>query len=102
MLRAVFTLALVLFSLPSFPQSYPARAVRIVVPFGVGGPADLYARYLGAKLQEALGHPFVVEDRPGGGAIVGTDAVAKADAGGSERDLERFVPLIRKAGIRID
>jgi tripartite-type tricarboxylate transporter receptor subunit TctC len=82
MLRAVFTLALVLFSLPSFPQNYPARTVRIVVPFGVGGPADLYARYLGAKLQEALGRPFVVEDRPGGGSIVGTDAVAKSPPDG--------------------
>ena len=45
---------------------------------GVGGPADLYGRFLAAKLQEALGQPFVVEDRPGGGSIVGTEAVAKS------------------------
>jgi tripartite-type tricarboxylate transporter receptor subunit TctC len=48
------------------------------VPYGVGGPADLYGRFISAKLQESLGHPFVVEDRPGGGAIVGTDVVAKS------------------------
>jgi len=41
-------------------------------------PRDIYARFIGAKLQEALGQPFVIEDRPGGGSIVGTDAVAKS------------------------
>jgi tripartite-type tricarboxylate transporter receptor subunit TctC len=59
-------------------QSYPARAVKVIVPYGVGGPADLYGRFISAKLQESLGHPFVVEDRPGGGSIVGTDVVAKS------------------------
>ncbi|MGH8673068.1 MAG: Bug family tripartite tricarboxylate transporter substrate binding protein, partial [Burkholderiales bacterium] len=63
-------------------QSYPARPVKIIVPYGAGGPADLYARFLGAKLQEVLGQPFVVEDRPGGGSIVGTDAVAKSTPDG--------------------
>src|SRR5207248_4742347 len=59
-------------------QSYPMRTVKVIVPYGVGGPADLYGRFLAAKLQEALGEPFVVEDRPGGGSIVGTEAVAKS------------------------
>jgi tripartite-type tricarboxylate transporter receptor subunit TctC len=59
-------------------QTYPARPVKIIVPFAVGGPADIYARFLGAKLQEALGQPFVVENRPGAGAVVGSDAVAKS------------------------
>ena len=63
-------------------QTYPARPVKIIVPYGAGGPADLYARFLGAKLAETLGQPFVVEDRPGGGSIVGTDAVAKSTADG--------------------
>ena len=59
-------------------QGYPARPVKIIVPFAAGGPADIYARFVGERLQAALGQPFVVEDRPGGGAIVGTDAVAKS------------------------
>jgi len=59
-------------------QSFPHRAVKIVVPFGVGGSADVYARYMGAKLQESMGQAFVIENRPGGGSIVGTDSVAKS------------------------
>jgi tripartite-type tricarboxylate transporter receptor subunit TctC len=59
-------------------QNYPARPVKIIVPYGAGGPADIYARFIGAKLADAMGQPFVVEDRPGGGAVVGTDAVAKS------------------------
>src|SRR6185295_13156285 len=59
-------------------QAYPARSVKIIVPFGAGGSADVYARFVGAKLSESLGQPFVVENRPGGGAVVGSDAVAKS------------------------
>src|SRR5438552_17407113 len=78
MLRAVLALLLLSVSAAASPQAYPARAVKIVVPYGVGGPADIYGRFIATKLQEALGHPFVVEDRPGGGSIVGTDVVAKS------------------------
>ncbi len=59
-------------------QTYPVKPVRMVVPYSAGGPADLYARFLGPRLQEALGQPFVVENRPGAGSIVGTDLVAKS------------------------
>ena len=59
-------------------QDYPARPVKIVVPFAAGGPADVYARFLAQRLQESMGQPFVVEDRPGGGSVVGTDLVAKS------------------------
>jgi len=52
------------------------------VPYGVGGSADVYARYVGAKLSESLGQPVVIENRPGAGSIVGTDAVAKSDPDG--------------------
>ena len=81
MFRAVLAL-LLLSSLPCWSQTYPARSVRIVVPFAVGGPADIYGRFIGAKLSESLGQPFVVENRPGGGAVIGTDAVAKSPADG--------------------
>src|SRR5688500_16970209 len=82
MVRAVFALALLSFSVAAWSQSYPTRPVKIVVPYGVGGSADVYARYLGAKLQETMGQTFVIENRPGGGSIVGTDVVAKSDPDG--------------------
>ncbi len=59
-------------------QTYPAKPIRVVVPFGAGGPADIYARYLGQQVQGALGQSFVVENRPGAGSIIGTDVVAKS------------------------
>ena len=59
-------------------QDYPSRPVKIVVPFGAGGPADVYSRVLAQHLSDALKQPFVVENRPGAGSIVGTDAVAKS------------------------
>jgi tripartite-type tricarboxylate transporter receptor subunit TctC len=59
-------------------QTWPARPIRIVVPFGLGGSADVAARFLAEPLSVALGVPFVVENRPGGGAVIGTDLVAKA------------------------
>jgi tripartite-type tricarboxylate transporter receptor subunit TctC len=59
-------------------QDYPSRPVKIIVPFGAGGPADVYARQLGQHMSEALKQSFVVENRPGAGSIIGTDAVAKS------------------------
>ena len=66
----------------SHAQDYPSRPVRIIVPFAAGGPADVYARFLGQRLHEALGQPFVIDNRPGGGSVIGTDAVAKSAADG--------------------
>jgi tripartite-type tricarboxylate transporter receptor subunit TctC len=82
MVRVLLALLLAALSFSSWSQSYPARSVRIVVPFAVGGSADVYGRFLAAKLSDALGQPFVIENRPGGGAVVGTDAVAKSPADG--------------------
>ncbi len=74
----IFAAALVFACASSFAQEYPTKPIRIIVPFAAGGPADVYARFLGVRLQEALGQPVVVEDRPGAGSIIGTDAVAKS------------------------
>ncbi|WP_236698382.1 tripartite tricarboxylate transporter substrate binding protein [Xylophilus sp. Leaf220] len=59
-------------------QDYPARTVTIVVPFGAGGSADVYARLLAEKLGQETGKTFIVENRPGAGAVIGTQYVAKA------------------------
>jgi tripartite-type tricarboxylate transporter receptor subunit TctC len=80
--RTLLALLLLSFGSAAWTQSYPSKPVRIVVPFGVGGSADVYARYLGAKLQDSVGQSFVVENRPGGGSIVGSDVVAKSDPDG--------------------
>ncbi len=63
---------------PARAQTWPARPIRIVVPFGLGGSADVAARFLAEPLSAALGVPVVVENRPGGGAVIGTEAVAKS------------------------
>ncbi len=63
-------------------QTYPTRPVKIIVPFAAGGPADNYARFLAQRLQDSLGQAFVVDDKPGGGSVIGTDLVAKAPADG--------------------
>jgi tripartite-type tricarboxylate transporter receptor subunit TctC len=63
-------------------QTYPSKPVRVIVPFGAGGPADVYARVIAQHLTEQLKQSFVVENRPGAGAIIGTDAVAKSPPDG--------------------
>ena len=78
MYKLFLSAALAMTSLAAHAQEYPARPVRIIVPFAAGGPADIYARFIGQRLQEALGQNFVVDNRPGAGAIIGTDAVAKS------------------------
>ena len=63
---------------PAEAQDYPARAVKFIVPFGAGGPADVFTRQIAQRLSEQFKQPFVVEVRSGAGAIIGTDAVAKS------------------------
>ena len=65
-------------ALPALAQGWPNRPVRIVVPFGPGGPADIYARMVGQELSEVLKQQFVVENKAGAGGTIGGDIVAKA------------------------
>src|SRR5881227_3552363 len=67
---------------PCFAQDYPARPIRIVVPFGAGGPADVAARLIGNNLQEKFGQPIVVENRTGAGGVIGTLEGAKSPPDG--------------------
>jgi len=59
-------------------EDYPVRPIRVVVPFGPGGPADVAARLIGNVLQESLGQPFVIENRTGAGGLIGTQEAAKS------------------------
>jgi tripartite-type tricarboxylate transporter receptor subunit TctC len=63
-------------------QDYPTRSVKIIVPFASGGSGDIFARVVGQHLTEALKQPFVIENRPGAGSIIGSDAVAKSPPDG--------------------
>ncbi len=65
-------------SAASRAENYPSHAVRIIVPFGAGGPADVAARVLGDAMQDEFKQPFVIENRPGAGAIIGTQEVVKS------------------------
>jgi len=59
-------------------DNYPSRPVRIIVPFGAGGPTDVFVRELSVELEKSLHQPFVIENRPGAGTTIGTDYVAKS------------------------
>ena len=80
-MRAPIAAVAVFLALPALPakaQQYPMKPVRMIVPFGAGGPADVFGRVIAQHLSEQLKHSFVIENRPGAGAVIGTDAVAKA------------------------
>ncbi len=75
--------ALMLFACtPVHAQEYPAKPVRFVVPFPPAGSADILARLIGDKLAAAMGQPFIIDNRPGAGATLGADIVAKSPADG--------------------
>ncbi len=76
-LTLVMALCVVLVATQSSAQEFPSRLVKIIVPFGAGGPADVTTRLIGKNLQEELKQPFVVENRPGAGAAIGTLEAAK-------------------------
>jgi tripartite-type tricarboxylate transporter receptor subunit TctC len=83
------TVILVLFSFlsavsasPTTAQDYPSRPVRVIVPFGAGGPTDVFTRVISDELRKSLKQPFVMENRPGAGTIIGSEAAAKSSPDG--------------------
>ena len=79
--RIIFA-ALLSATFPAAAQTYPAKPIRIIVPFPAGGIADLYARLIGTRVGESWGQPVVVENRTGAGGNIGADAVAKSPPDG--------------------
>jgi tripartite-type tricarboxylate transporter receptor subunit TctC len=78
---------------PAHGQDWPTRAVKVIVPFGAGSTPDAVARLVADKLQQKLGHPFVIENKPGASGNTGTDAIAKAEPDGYTIGLSIGGPL---------
>lgn len=76
--KALFLAAFALMTPAAWPQAYPTKPVRVIVPYAPGGGADLLARVIGQNLGTAWGQPFIIENRAGAGASVGTDYVSRA------------------------
>ena len=81
------------FAAAQTPQSWPSRPLRLVAPYAAGGPIDISARLLAAKLQESLGQPVVVENRPGAGGNIGVDLIAKGPADGTSLVMSAIATL---------
>ena len=78
-MRSFCTLVLLaLLSGNAFAQAYPSRPIHLVVPFPAGGPTDVIARAIGQKLSDAVGQPVVIDNKPGAGGAIGSEAVARS------------------------
>ena len=98
-MRVIAAAALAVFCAVAAAQSYPARPLRLVVPQPPGGGFDMVARTVSDPFAALLGQAVVVENRPGGGTVVGTDLVAKADADGYTLLLGASANLVLSAGL---
>ena len=93
-LRNLIGATSLLLTVAAFAQEYPAKPVRLVIGFPPGGANDIIARLIAPKLSESLGTNFIVENRPGANAIIGTDHVAKAAPDGYTIGLAGLSPLV--------
>ena len=80
--RFALVAAVLLSAYPAHADDYPSRPVKIIVPFGAGGPTDVYTRAIAEELRKSLRQPFIMENRPGAGTTIGTDVVAKSQPDG--------------------
>jgi tripartite-type tricarboxylate transporter receptor subunit TctC len=98
--KLALALALILVSpAAALADDYPSRPIRLIVPFAAGGAADSVARIIGKRVGDALGQTFVIEDRGGGGGIIGTELVKNADADGYTLLLGQSGPISINPGI---
>ena len=107
MLKLCMTLLLAVATPAALAQPYPAKPVRIVVPFAPGGGVDVTARILAQRLTEGLKQPFVVENRTGASGIIGTEAVVKSAPDGytllaGSQTTQAVVPAIYRDQVRYD
>lgn len=91
--RMVAAFSALLFATAVCAQAYPARSVRVVVPFPPGGTNDILGRIIAERLQRTLGQSFLIENRSGAGGVIGADAVAKSAADGYTLLLASSAPL---------
>ena len=82
MLRVLVLALVLLLPLAAGAETWPAKPIRIVVPFPAGGPTDTLSRFLGQWLSQSLGQQVIVDNRPGAGGNIGAEAVARAPADG--------------------
>jgi tripartite-type tricarboxylate transporter receptor subunit TctC len=95
-----FSLALVAgAAAPTLAEDYPSHPIRLIVPFAAGGAADSVARIVGKRVGEALGQTVVVEDRGGGGGIIGVEVVTNSDPDGYTLLLGQSGPIAINPGI---
>ena len=94
---AVLGLALVGLALvagpPVLAEDYPARPVTIVVPYTPGGSTEILSRIVGQKLEESLGKPVLIENKPGAGTVIGASAVAKSTPDGYTLSMATPTPM---------
>jgi tripartite-type tricarboxylate transporter receptor subunit TctC len=82
LIAALFASSTLTLAFTAAAQTYPAKPIRLVVPFAPGGPVDTLARAMSPRLSEALGQQIIIDNRPGAGSIIGTDVVVKAPPDG--------------------